>query len=281
MTGFFRAIVHGKITVPECEQGAPTGWRLELSEGSFVLVRHSFALTYGERRRTKPKDILGRWRQAGLIAASRVDVTAEKPWVEVIAFTPLAVSRFIPAIRDEISTWPRLGRGYVRGVNNPAAEPAFVAKPPLSVQGRPVPSQPGLRTTAPLRNDPDDALVAVVAWIQANRSALSAPGGSDLGQWEATSHGTPVLLIRTNHVMRILFSGRFDARAVLTTWRDRGTILARPNRFTVYMRTQNGEQVNRRARMTFMAFSWEALQQAGLQHELTSVARSGRDLQMM
>ncbi len=267
MTGFFRAIAHGKITVPECEQGAPEGWRLTLAEGPFVLVRYSFVLAYGERRRTKPQEILARWRQANLIAASRVEVTVARPPVEVLAFTSLAVSRFIPAIRDEIATWPHLGHGKVRGLNTTTAEPSFVVKPPLSGQGRSAPSQPAFRTTAPLRNDPDEALVAVVAWIQANRAALCAPGGSDLGQWEATSHGAPVLLVRTNHAMRILFSGRFDARAVLAAWRDRGTIIARSNRFTVYMRAQNGEQTNRRARMTFMAFSWGALERAGLQRD--------------
>ena len=188
-----------------------------------------------------------------------------RPPVEVLAFTPLAVSRFIPAIRDEIATWPRLGHGKVRGLNTTTAEPSFIVKPPLSAQGRSVPSQPAFRTTAPLRNDPDEALVAVVAWIQANRAALCAPGGSDLGQWEATSHGAPVLLIRTNHAMRTLFSGHFDARAVLTAWRGQGIIVARPNRFTVYMRAENGDRARQRTRMTFMAFSWNALEGAGLQ----------------
>jgi hypothetical protein len=267
MTGFLRAIAHGKITVPECEQGALAGWRLPLPEGPFVLVRHSFAVAYGERRRTKPQDILGRWRQADLIAPFRVDVTLERGPLEVLAFTPLAVSRFIPAIRDEIERWPRLSRGQIRGLDDPAAESATGAKPSLPVSPRSVPSQRSLQTSAPLRNRPDEALGAVVAWIQINRAALRAPGGSDLGQWEATSHGAPVLLVRTNQAMRILLSGHFDARAVLTAWRDRGTIVARPNRFTVYMRAENGEQANRRTRMTFMAFSWGALERAGLQRD--------------
>jgi hypothetical protein len=267
MTGLFRAIVHGKITVPECEQGASAGWRLALPEGPFVLVRHSFAVAYGERRRTKPQDILGRWRQAGLIAPLRVDVTLERGPLEVLAFTPLAVSRFIPAIRDEIATWPRLSRGQIRGLNDPTAESVTDAKPSIPVSPRSVPSQRSLQTSAPLRNRPDEALGAVVAWIQINRAELRAPGGSDLGQWEATSHGAPVLLVRTNQAMRILFSDHFDARAVLTAWRDRGTIVARPNRFTVYMRAENGEQANRRTRMTFMAFPWAALERAGLQRD--------------
>jgi len=265
MTGFLRAIAHGKITVPECVRGAPAGWRIARPEGPFVLVRQTFALAYGERRRTKPQDILRRWRQAGLIAPFRVDVTLERGPLEVLAFTPLAVSRFIPAIRDEIATWPRLSRGQIRGLSDATDESATGAKPSIPVFPRYVPSQRSLQTSAPLRNRPDEALGAVVAWIQINRAALRAPGGNDLGQWEATSHGAPVLLVRTNQAMRILFSGHFDARAVLTAWRDRGTIVARPNRFTIYMRAENGEQAKRRTRMTFMAFSWDALEVAGLQ----------------
>lgn len=201
-----------------------------------------------------------------------------RPPVEVLAFTPLAVSRFIPAIRDEISTWPRVGHSQVRGLNTAAADPAPIAKSSPSAPGRSAPSQPVLRTTAPLCNDLDDALVAVVAWIQDNRTALCAPGGSDLGQWEATSHGASVLLVRTNHAMRILFSGRFDTRAILTIWRDRGIIIARPNRFTVYMRTESGEQSNRRKGTTFMAFSWEALERTGLSRNGLSPARTQKGM---
>ena len=265
MTGFLRVIAHRKITIPECAQGASAGWRVALPEGPFVLVRYSFVVAYGERRRTKPQEILARWRQAGLVVPFRLDVTLERQPLEVLAFTPLAVSRFIPAIRDEVTTWPQLSRGQIRGLNDPTAEPATVAKPSIPVSPRSVPSQRSLHTSAPLRNSPDEALGAVVSWIQINRAALHAPGGSDLGQWEATSHGAPVLLVRTNQAMRILFSGHFDARAVLTAWRDRGTIVARPNRFTLYMRAENGEQAKRRTRMTFMAFSWDALEGAGLQ----------------
>lgn len=243
----------------------PGGWRLALPEGLFVLVRHSFAVAYSERRRTKAEDILARWRQAGLAAASQVEVTVTRPAVEVLAFTPLAVSRFIPAIRDEISTWPRVGRGQARGLNTAPGAPAVIAKSPLSAPVGSAPSQPVLRTTAPLRNNPDDALVAVVAWVQANRMALRAAERNELGRWEATSRGVRVLLIRSNHTMRILFSGRFDVRAVLTAWRDQGTIVALPNRFTVYMRTRNSERGNRGTGRTFMAFSWEALERAGLQ----------------
>jgi len=105
----------------------------------------------------------------------------------------------------------------------------------------------------------------VVAWIHANRAALQAAEQNDLGRWEATSRRVSVLLIRANHAMRILFSGRFDARAILTAWRDAGTIVALPNRFTVYMRAGNGERGNRGTGRTFMAFSWEALEQAGLE----------------
>jgi hypothetical protein len=267
MTGFFRSIARRKITVPECERNsAPAGWQITLPEGPFVLVRHAFTLAYGERRRTNPHDILDRWRTAGLIAASHVDVTVEKPPIRVLAFTPLAVSRFIPAIRDEISTWPRLGRSQIHGLHSPAAEPAPVGTP-LPAQGRSVTPEPSFRTTAPLRNNPDDALAAVIAWIQANRVALCAPERSEFGQWEAKSRGVPVLLVRTTHVMRTLFSRRFDARAVLTAWRDQGTIVALPNRFTVYMRAGDGEQANRRSGKTFMAFSWEALERAGLQRK--------------
>ncbi len=268
MTGFFRSIAHRKITVPESEHGStPPGWRITLPEGPFVLVRHSFALAYSERRRTKPQNILDRWRTAGLIAAPRVDVTVEKLPVQVLAFTPLAVSRFIPAIRDEISTWPRLGRNQIQGLNSPDAEPAPVGEPPLSAQARSVTLEPGFRTTAPLRNDPGDALAAMIAWIQANRIALCTPERSEFGEWEAKSRGVPVLLVRTNHAMRILFSRRFDARAILTAWRDQGTIVAMPNRFTVYMRAKDGEQANRRSGRTFVAFSWEALERAGLQRK--------------
>ena len=268
MTGFFRAIAQRKITVPECEHGgASAGWRITLPEGPFVLVRHSLALAYGERRRTKPQDILDRWRAAGLIAASRVSVTVEKPSVQVLVFTPLAVSRLIPAIRDEISMWPLLGRGHVHGLSNPTAQAALpAAEASLPAHPRPVAvPEPHLRTSDPLRNDPNDALEAVIAWIRVKKSELCTPAGSDLGQWEATSRGVPVLLVRTNHAMRILISRRFDAHAVLATWRDRGIIVTRPNRFTVYMRAESHEAGRGSIGTTFVAFSWEALERGGLQ----------------
>ena len=266
MTGFFRSVVHRKITVPECERGgAPAGWRISLPEGPFVLVRYSFALAYSERRRTKPEDILGRWRTAGLIAASRVDVTKEKPPVQVLAFTPVAVSRFIPAIRDEISTWPLLGGGHIHGLSTPIGQTASVAKVSLPAPPRSLPvPEPHARTSNQLRNDPNDALEVVIGWVRANKSELCTPTGSDLGQWEATSHGIPVLLVRTNNAMRILISRRFNAPAVLAAWRDGGIIITRPNRFTLYMRAENRDQARRRTGTTFVAFSWEALEKAGL-----------------
>ena len=86
---------------------------------------------------------------------------------------------------------------------------------------------------------------------------------NDLGQWEATSHGGPVLLVRTSYAMRLLISRRFDRRAVLIAWRDRGIIITRPKRFTLYMRGEDSEK-SRRKGTTFVAFSWEALEKAGL-----------------
>jgi type IV secretory pathway TraG/TraD family ATPase VirD4 len=265
MTGFFRSIARRKITVPECEHGgAPAGWRITLPEGPFVLVRHSFVLAYGERRRTKPQDILDRWRTVGLIAASRVDVTVEKSPVQVLAFTPLAVSRFIPAIRDEISTWSLVGRGQVHGLSSTVVQAAPASRVSLPALSRPLPvAKSRVRTSDPLRNDPNEALEAVIGWARARKSELSTPM-SELGQWEATSHGMPVLLVRTNHAMRILISRRFNTHAVLVTWRDQGIIVARPNRFTLYMK--NREQ-GQRTGTTFVAFAWEALERAGLKQD--------------
>ncbi len=92
---------------------------------------------------------------------------------------------------------------------------------------------------------------------------------SGLGQWEATSHGGLVLLVRTSQAMRILISRHFDARAVLMAWRDRGTIIARPNRFTLYMRAEDNEKRSRRRGTTFVAFAWDALEKAGLKRNVS------------
>jgi hypothetical protein len=271
MTGFFRCIIHGKITVPECEHGgAPTGWRLALTDGPCVLVRHSFALAYGERRRTKPQDIVERWQRAGLVAASRVIVTAEKPPVRAIAFTPVAVARIIPALLDEISTWPQLSPHHLQGLGTSPAQTVRAANLPHPSDPWAVPSpRPGLQAFPPLNTNADEALAAIIAWIQANKAALCTPMGSDQGQWEATSHGGPVLLVRTNYAMRTLISRHFDARAVLEAWRDRGTIVTRPNRFTLYMRAEDDDKRSRRRGTTFVAFTWDALEKAGLKRKMS------------
>jgi type IV secretory pathway TraG/TraD family ATPase VirD4 len=271
MTGFFRCIIHGKITVPECEHaGAPAGWRLAPPEGPFVLVRYSFALAYSERRRTRPQDIIDRWQRAGLVAASRVHVAAETPPVRVLAFTPVAVSRFIPAIRDEISAWPQLSPHSLQGLSTSPAHTVRVANVPLPPAPRSAPPRPDLQASPPLNDNPDEALAMIIAWIQSNKTALCSPMGSDLGQWEATSHGGPVLLVRTSQAMRVLISRHFDTRAVLTAWRDRGTIITRPNRFTLYMRAENDQKRNRRRGTTFVAFAWEALERTGLKRKVST-----------
>src|SRR5207244_3011406 len=125
------------------------------------------------------------------------------------------------------------------------------------------PSQPNVQALPPLNANPDEALAAIIAWIQANKTELCAPTGSELGQCEATSHGGPVLLIRTTYAMRLLNSRHFDRRAVLIAWRDRSVIITRQNRFTLYMRAEENENSSHRKGTTFVAFSWEALERTG------------------
>ena len=271
MTGFFRAIVTKKIVAEECERtDGPLGWRATLTDGSYVLVRYTLLAAYGERRRTRPDDIAARWRAAGLIAPGRVDVRAAQAAIWVVAFTPLAESRLIPAIRDDVAAWPVVTPSDVRGlgaphpastrpdstVKGPAPEPAL--SPAAAPNGEVVSSAPAASKT-----DPHAALQIVIAWAKAHRAALQTDDApDDLGRWDTTTYDQPVLLVRQQQLARLLMQRHVDYQVVLTAWRDADVIVTAKERgrFTVYQRVDGREQQGTR----FIAFSWKALEAAGL-----------------
>jgi len=271
MTGFFRAILTKKIVAEECERvDASPGWRATLSDGSYVLVRYALLAAYGERRRTRPDDIAARWRAAGLIAPGRVDVRAAQLAISVVAFTPLAESRLIPAIRDDVSSWPVVTPRDVRGLgvprpaptapepgaNGPAPEPTL--SPAAALNGQVARSEPAVSKT-----DPDAALQIVIAWAKAHRAALQADDApDDLGRWDTITYDQSVLLVRQQQLARLLMQRHVDYQVVLTAWRDSDVIVTAKDRgrFTVYQRVDGREQQGTR----FIAFSWKALEAAGL-----------------
>ncbi len=263
LTGFFRAItLRGTVTSPEIQRGAPAGWRAALGGGSHLLVRWALLVGYADRRGLRATEMLARWQRADLVRDGRRSVTGSGEPISVVAFTPRALSRLIPAIADRVSVWPVLAPEQVRDGSTPVPVRTTAPEPLRATTQRQVARLP---RSVP-RNDPEGALRAVIRWAHAHRAELS---GADrqLGQWDGVTRDTPVLLIRSQQVMQILGRQGYDAQGVLVAWRDSGVIVTVPGRFTVRMRSGESDEEDKDFRGAyFMAFAWNAIQRAGLQH---------------
>jgi Cch helix turn helix domain len=216
-----------------------------LPDGDHLVLRWSLARSFGELRRTKAHEIAERWQQAGFMIARRLSVTENGENITVLAFTPDAVRRLTPAVTDIVAAWPRLAPGDLRGLELPLPRGTTSS---ISAARSP-------------KNSPDEALQAVMAWARTNKNTLQSAGSQELGQWEGTAQGESVLLVRQAYLNRILLGQKFDLRAIMTTWRDAGVIVADEKRFTVYTRLADRDQQGAR----FVAFRWGDLEAAGLE----------------
>jgi hypothetical protein len=247
LAGLFNSLVRGRLSNGQLGQDASPGWWLRLPGGDHLLLRWSFARSFGELRRTKASDIAGRWQLAGLVIPRRLSVGDRGENIPVLAFTPEAIGRLTPAVTDVIGAWPRLVPGDVRGLKlEPPAQTSPSARSQSAAKGQ--------------KNGPEEALLAVIAWVQANKGALQSASRQEQGQWEATVQGESALLIRQAWLNRILLGQKFDLRAIMGDWRETGIIIAEEKRFTVYTRVADKQQQGAR----FVAFRWDRLETAGL-----------------
>lgn len=247
LAGLFNSLVRGRLANGQLGQEASPGWWVRLPGGDHLLLRWSFARSFGELRRTKAHEIAGRWQRAGFVIQRRLSVSDRGDNIPTLAFTPDAIGRLTPAVTDVIGAWPRLAPRDVRGLE---------LEPPVQISSS-AQSPPVARGS---RNGPEQALLAVIAWVQANKDALQSSARQERGQWEATVQGESVLLIRQAWLNRILLGQKFDLRAVMTVWRDTRLIIAEEKRFTVYTRVADQHQQGAR----FVAFRWDRLETAGL-----------------
>jgi hypothetical protein len=246
LAGLFNTLVRGRLWNGQLGHGATPGWWVRLPGGDHLLVRWSFVRSFGELRRTKARDIAGRWQRAGFVVPRRLSVAERGENVPVLAFTPDAVRRLTPAVTDVIGAWPRRAPGELRGLE---LEPAAAG---MAI------SQGGSARTA--KNDPGEALRVVADWARANRAALQSTTAQESGQWEAVVQGEPVLLVRQPYLNRILMGRKFDLRVIMAVWRETRVIVAEEKRFTIHTRVpEQGQQGAR-----FVAFRWDKLEAAGL-----------------
>jgi len=244
LAGLFNTIVRGRLSNGQLVDRATPGWWVPLPDGDHLVLRWSLARSFGELRRTKAHDIAERWQRAGFVIARRLSVTESGENVAVLAFTPDAVRRLMPAVIDVVGAWPRLMPSDLHGL-----ELGFAPE-----------TKPSASPARSPKNSPDEALQAVMAWARMNKNTLQSAGSQELGQWEGTAQGESVLLVRQAYLNRVLLGQYFDLRAIMTAWRDAGVIVAEERRFTIYARVTDRQQHGAR----FVAFRWSQLEAASL-----------------
>lgn len=240
----------------------PRMWRLSDGTDAALAIATDVVTAYALRRSTKLEKLLATWESAGLARSIPVTIQDGRRTVEVIVLTKEAVreDRLTPALRDRIRAFPEI---------TPAGQAGRQAaqQPPV----RPPHARPeGGQAKAHRSGDPREVLQAVVRWARAHRKDLVTPGSDPIGQWDVTVGDTPVLLVRGVEAWRLLGEYADDARKILRVWKDSGILVtsdapseASDNRFTIFARTPEGQQTGTR----YMAFRWEALEQAGLRRD--------------
>mgnify|MGYP001347625387 CR=1 FL=1 len=248
LAGLFNTLVRGRLTKNgETDPAATAGWWVRLPGGDHLLLRWSIARSFGELRRTKARDLAERWQHAGFVVPRRLSVASNGDTVPVLAFTPDAVRRLTPAVTDTVGAWPRVAPREIRGFE----------LVPASSDGT---SPSGPAAPAGSKDNVDEALQVLLAWLHANKQSFQSPTNHEHGEWDATAQGEAVLLIRQPSLNRILMSRKFDLHAIMTAWRDTGVIVAQDKRFTVYTRVSEAGQTGAR----FVAFRWARLHAVGL-----------------
>ncbi len=198
------------------------------------------------------------WEAAGLARAAPVRVQSGD--VYLLTDDALRDDRLAANLRDKMAAWPQVDAKDLRTAGaqrRPRTKDATRAQPPRETTRAHVE-----RTT-----DPAVVLRAIVAWAEAHRAELVAPGPDPIGQWDATIDGVPVLLVRSNMAMQLLGTYAADPRAVQQAWKAHGVLVVssapsdqQKNRFTVLANTPSQAD----ARFRYAAFRWSALEAAGL-----------------
>jgi hypothetical protein len=265
--GLFNAIARGKLAPPDAPRIAPPGWRLALPSGDHALVRWEYVQAYGDRGRTRPEDLIQRWRRAGFVLESALAVDDGGARTQAIAFVPEALGRLTGPVAAAVAAWPKVPVDQVGGLE-PAASPRGPAGNGATARG-PAPTAgqapPATAKSTPRKSDPDEALRAVIAWAQVNRAALRTRPSQEIGMWEDLVQNELALLIPQHYLTRLMMRRGFDYRAIVDAWRASGVLIApEKQRFTVYVRL-SGDGEQRGAR--FVAFRWDRLEAAGLARE--------------
>jgi len=238
----------------------PPAWRIMRGGRVALAVRCDVLAAYAVRRGVRLERMMELWDAAGLAQAAPVRLRNGD--VYLLTDDALRDDRLAANLRDKMAAWPQIDANALR---TPGAQQAPRAYDARRAQPHREPRSAHLERT----NDPAVVLRAIVAWAEAHRVELVAPGPDPIGQWDATVDGVPVLLVRSNMAMQLLGRHAADPRAVQQAWKASGVLVVssapsdqQKNRFTVLANTPSQAD----ARYRYAAFRWSALEAAGLQH---------------